>query len=90
MSDGPLYLIADVLKDLALAIRDTSMAHGIDWERIFGQTGGLVDTGSVALAIQEHTVETARLANAVEDLTALYAVVNHVQDVHADLLATHE
>ncbi len=94
MSDGPLYLIADVIKDavtdLTIAIRDTSMSHGIDWSRIFENTGGLVDTASVVTAIEENTSATERLANALEDFNALYSVVNHVQDVHSDLLATHE
>ncbi len=44
----------------------------------------------IVAAISAQTAETARLADALEDFNALYSVVNHVQDVHSDLLATHE
>ncbi len=44
----------------------------------------------IVAAVQENTKAVNRLADALEDFNALYSVVNHVQDVHSDLLATHE
>ncbi len=88
---------SDTIASQTRMIGETSMSHGIDWSRVFENTGGLVDTASVVTAIEENTAAveaqmsaTERLANALEDFNALYSVVNHVQDVHSDLLATHE
>ncbi len=47
----------------------------------------------VADAVDEQTnrVEAAinRLADAVEDLAALYATANHLEEMHSDLMDTH-
>jgi hypothetical protein len=68
--------VVEAIGEQSRIIADYSLATGIDWERIFSQTGGLVDTNSIVTAIAENTSETARLARAVEDLVDLYAVTN--------------
>ncbi len=39
--------------------------------------------------LKEQVAATERLANAVEDLAALYATANHLEEMHSDLMDTH-